>query len=112
MDGPSRRGGGRPMMHREGVMKTRWLRSWGLATAMVAALAAAPVTFAPEVSGAARTRPAALAGGWYPEGRAALVSAAHLLMRVGRPEPPPAVRPVAIVVPHAGWSYSGAVAGT
>ena len=93
-------------------MKTRWLRSWGLATAMVAALAAAPVTFAPEVSGAARTRPSALAGGWYPEGRAALLSAAHLLMRVGRPEPAPAVRPVALVVPHAGWNYSGPVAGT
>jgi hypothetical protein len=89
----------------------RIARSWALAALILLALAFAPVTFAPETSLAARTRPAALAGGWYPEGRAAVLSAAHLLMRVGRPEPPPAVKPVALVVPHAGWSYSGPVAG-
>ena len=90
----------------------RIARSWALAALLLLALAAAPVTFAPEASLAARTRPAALAGGWYPEGRAALVSAAHLLMRIGRPDAPPPVRPVVLVVPHAGWSYSGPVAGT
>ncbi|MFN8091832.1 MAG: AmmeMemoRadiSam system protein B [Vicinamibacteria bacterium] len=90
----------------------RIARSWALAALLLLALAAAPVTFAPEASLAARTRPAALAGGWYPEGRAALVSAAHLLMRAGRPDAPPRVRPVALVVPHAGWNYSGPVAGT
>jgi hypothetical protein len=93
-------------------VQARIARSWVLATALLLALASAPVTFAPDVSHAARTRPAALAGAWYPDGRAALLSAAHLLMRVGRPEPPPAVKPVALVVPHAGWNYSGPVAGT
>jgi AmmeMemoRadiSam system protein B/AmmeMemoRadiSam system protein A len=89
----------------------RIMRSWGLATALVAVLAAAPVTFGPETSQAARTRPPALAGSWYPEGRAELVAAAHFLMRV--PEGPalPA-KPVALVVPHAGWNYSGLAAGT
>jgi len=90
----------------------RIARSWALAALILPALAFAPVTFAPEVSLAARTRPAALAGGWYPEGRAAILSAAHLLMRAGRPGPAPAVKPVALVVPHAGWNYSGPVAGT
>jgi AmmeMemoRadiSam system protein B/AmmeMemoRadiSam system protein A len=87
-------------------MKTRLLRSWGFATLMVAALTAAPVTFGPEPSHAARTRPAALAGSWYPEGRAHLTSAARFLLRLAAaPTLPP--KPVAIVVPHAGWSYSG-----
>jgi AmmeMemoRadiSam system protein B/AmmeMemoRadiSam system protein A len=90
----------------------RIARSWALAALFLLAMAFAPVTFAPETSLAARTRPAALAGGWYPGGRAAVVSAAHLLMRAARPGPPPAAKPVALVVPHAGWSYSGPVAGS
>jgi AmmeMemoRadiSam system protein B/AmmeMemoRadiSam system protein A len=89
----------------------RIARSWALAVLLLLALAFAPVTFAPEASLAARTRPAALAGGWYPDGRAAVVSAAYLLMRAARPGPAPVVRPVALVVPHAGWNYSGPVAG-
>ena len=92
-------------------MKARLMRSWGLATALVAVLAAAPVTFGPEPSQAARTRPSALAGSWYPDGRAELVAAAHLLMRVPDGPALPA-KPVALVVPHAGWNYSGLVAGT
>jgi AmmeMemoRadiSam system protein B/AmmeMemoRadiSam system protein A len=90
----------------------RLARSWALAAVLLPALAFAPVTFAPDVSHAARTREPALAGAWYPDGRAALLSAAHLLMRVGQPDPPPPVRPIALVVPHAGWNYSGPVAGT
>ncbi len=92
-------------------MKTRLMRSWGLATALVAALAAAPVTFGPEPSKAARTRPSALAGSWYPDERARLVAAAQLLMRLSAVEPSPAPRPAALVVPHAGWNYSGFAAG-
>ncbi|HSD26340.1 MAG TPA: AmmeMemoRadiSam system protein B [Vicinamibacteria bacterium] len=91
-------------------MKTRLMRSWGLATALVAVLAAAPVTFGPEPSRAARTRPPALAGSWYPEGRAHLVAGAHFLMRIAVAPVLPA-KPVALVVPHAGWSYSGLAAG-
>jgi AmmeMemoRadiSam system protein B/AmmeMemoRadiSam system protein A len=91
-------------------MKTRLMRSWGLATALVAALAAAPVTFGPEPSRAARTRPSALAGSWYPEGRAHLVAGAHFLMRLAGSAPVLPARLVALVVPHAGWSYSGLAA--
>ena len=68
---------------------------------------ARPVALAPEPSLAARTRQPALAGSWYPDGRARLVSAAHLLMRIGRRGPALPARPVALVVPHAGWNYSG-----
>jgi AmmeMemoRadiSam system protein B/AmmeMemoRadiSam system protein A len=91
-------------------MKARLVRSWGLATALVAVLAAAPVTFGPETSRAARTRPPALAGTWYPEDRARLVSGAHFLMRIADAPSLPA-KPAALVVPHAGWSYSGVAAG-
>ncbi len=79
--------------------------------ALVAALAGAPVTFAPEPTSAGRTREPALAGNWYPEGRARLLAAARLLMRVAAPAAPALGRPVALVVPHAGWNYSGPVAG-
>jgi AmmeMemoRadiSam system protein B/AmmeMemoRadiSam system protein A len=88
------------------------MRSWGLATALVAVLAAAPVTFGPEPSLAARTRPPALAGSWYPEDRAQLVAGAHFLMRLAASAPTLSAKPVALVVPHAGWSYSGLAAAT
>jgi MEMO1 family protein len=92
-------------------VRARLMRSWGLATALVAVLAAAPVTFGPEASRAARTRPSALAGSWYPEDRAGLVAGAHFLMRISNGPSLPA-KPAALVVPHAGWSYSGLAAGT
>lgn len=92
-------------------MAARLLRSRARKAAIVAALALAPVPFGTDVLRAGRTRPPALAGSWYPDGRASLLAAAHLLMRVGRPGEPPALRPVALVVPHAGWNYSGPVAG-
>jgi hypothetical protein len=90
------------------------MRSWGLATALVAALAAAPVTFGPEPSRAAHTRTPALAGSWYPEGRAHLVAGAYFLMRMAGAASAPTLpaKPVALVVPHAGWSYSGLAAAT
>jgi len=91
-------------------VKTRLMRSWGLATALVAVLAAAPVTFGPEPSIAARTRPPALAGSWYPEGRAPLLAGAHFLMRLAAGAPVLPAPPLALVVPHAGWSYSGLAA--
>jgi hypothetical protein len=86
------------------------MRSWGLATALVAALSAAPVTFGPEASRAARTRPPALAGSWYPDERAQLVAGAAFLMRLAATAPSPAAPPAALVVPHAGWNYSGLAA--
>jgi AmmeMemoRadiSam system protein B/AmmeMemoRadiSam system protein A len=93
-------------------MKTRLYRSWGFAMAMVLLLAATPATFGPEAPRAARTRPPALAGTWYPDGRARLVSAAHFLMRLAAGGPTLPSKPVALVVPHAGWNFSGFAAAT
>jgi AmmeMemoRadiSam system protein B/AmmeMemoRadiSam system protein A len=93
-------------------MKTRLMRSWALATVLVAAFAAAPVTFGPEPSRAARTRASALAGSWYPEDRAHLVAGAHFLMRLAASAPVLPSPPLALVVPHAGWNYSGLAAAT
>ena len=55
-------------------------------------------------------RPSALAGTWYPSSPAILLATAHDLMRQAAAAPRPAGRPVALVVPHAGWAYSGTVA--
>ncbi len=83
------------------------------ALACIAALAltGVPITLAPGRA-TDRTRAPALSGTWYPHGRASLLAAAHLLMRIGFPTRPTLPRPIAFVVPHAGWSYSGPVAGT
>jgi AmmeMemoRadiSam system protein B/AmmeMemoRadiSam system protein A len=93
-------------------MRRRLYRSWGFAAVLVVVLAAAPVTFGPEAPRAARTRPAALAGTWYPKERARLLSTAHFLMRTAAGAPTLGTRPVALVVPHAGWNYSGLAAAT
>jgi hypothetical protein len=63
-----------------------------------------------EPSLTARTRPPALAGSWYPDGRAHLVAGAHFLMRLADGAPRPQGRLAALVVPHAGWTYSGVAA--
>jgi AmmeMemoRadiSam system protein B/AmmeMemoRadiSam system protein A len=91
-------------------MKARLYRSWWFATLLVLVLAAAPVTFGPEAPLAARTRPPALAGTWYPDGRARLLTTTHLLMRITSSALSLPEKPVALVVPHAGWNYSGAAA--
>ncbi len=83
-----------------------------LGPALVLALAAAPVRFGPEHAPAAHAREPVLAGAWYPKDHAGLEAAAQMLMRIAAPAPPVAIRPLALVVPHAGWSYSGAAAGT
>lgn len=78
--------------------------------ASVLFLCAALVSRAPGAAGAVREP--ALAGAWYPPGRASLAAAARLLMRIGVPGAPVTARPAVLVVPHAGWNYSGAAAGT
>lgn len=85
-------------------MKTRRERSWGGALALVAALAL-PGTASPR-----EARPPALAGSWYPDGRARLLSAAHYLMRTAASVPRLGGKPIALVVPHAGWNFSGLAA--
>jgi AmmeMemoRadiSam system protein B/AmmeMemoRadiSam system protein A len=93
-------------------MKARLYRSWLFAALLVLVLAAASVTFGPEAPLAARTRPPALAGTWYPDGRARLLTTAHLLMRLTASASTLPEKPLALVVPHAGWNYSGAAAAT
>lgn len=62
----------------------------------------------PEVRG---MRPSALAGSWYPSGKALATATAVNLMHSASTAPVPPGRPVALVVPHAGWVYSGVAAG-
>ena len=66
---------------------------------------------APAVA-AGPVRPAALAGAWYPGSPALLLATARNLMGQASAAPMPFGRPVALVVPHAGWAYSGPVAAT
>lgn len=76
-------------------------------------LGSPPVTdFAGGASAATRgaTRPPALAGSWYPSSPAFLLASARNLARQATAAPRPAGRPVALLVPHAGWTYSGVVA--
>jgi AmmeMemoRadiSam system protein B/AmmeMemoRadiSam system protein A len=91
-------------------MKKRLFRFQGLATVPVVILAVASGAFGPAALRAAQTRPAALAGSWYPEGRARLLATAHFLMRTATRAPTPAAKPFALVVPHAGWNFSGMAA--
>jgi AmmeMemoRadiSam system protein B/AmmeMemoRadiSam system protein A len=57
-----------------------------------------------------RTREPALAGTWYPDSRAMVTALARHLERAAASAPALAERPVALVVPHAGWQYSGVAA--
>ena len=57
-----------------------------------------------------RVRPSALAGTWYPEERSLVVADLSRMLRAAARSPRLAERPVALVVPHAGWRYSGTAA--
>src|SRR5262249_18484313 len=54
------------------------------------------------------TRPPGVAGLFYPAQPDVLAALVERLVAHGRPEGPP---PAALVVPHAGYEYSGPVAG-
>ncbi len=78
---------------------------------ILAALAAclAPLGHA-AAAPAPETRPANMAGLWYPAEPQALAGSLDAFLALGR-GPRPAGRVLALVVPHAGHRYSGAVAG-
>jgi AmmeMemoRadiSam system protein B/AmmeMemoRadiSam system protein A len=58
-------------------------------------------------------RPAAVAGAFYPGERATLASDLEALLRAARARTPsPAPAPKAIIAPHAGYMYSGAIAAS
>jgi AmmeMemoRadiSam system protein B len=62
------------------------------------------------VTSSASHRPAAVAGLFYPEDRAALRAELRAHLAAARPVPADALPPKLIVVPHAGTVYSGAIA--
>ena len=74
-----------------------------LATACDAAEEKMPVDQLP-------VRKAALAGSWYPESKNAITIAVHRMLRATAAAPSLTVKPKALVLPHAGWRYSGPVA--
>jgi AmmeMemoRadiSam system protein B/AmmeMemoRadiSam system protein A len=57
-------------------------------------------------------REAAIAGSWYPEARCLVTADVHLMLRSAAAAPTPGGKPVALVVPHAGWRFSGFGAAT
>ncbi len=85
------------------------------ATASLAAASASPAENGapsppPDRSVPQRVRPSALAGTWYPEERSLVVADLSRMLRAAARSPRLAERPVALVVPHAGWRYSGTAA--
>jgi AmmeMemoRadiSam system protein B len=52
----------------------------------------------------------AVAGSWYPGDRASVTAEIERMVRIASVAPSLAGRPIALVVPHAGWRYSGAAA--
>lgn len=57
-----------------------------------------------------RIRAPRMAGSWYPAGREACADVVEACLRKGRASPVP--EPKVVVAPHAGFSYSGEIAGT
>lgn len=58
------------------------------------------------------TRPAAVAGLFYPGTRAALIEDVQALLAAARAQAPTAPTPKALIVPHAGYIYSGPIAAS
>jgi len=61
---------------------------------------------------AAKVRRPAVAGTYYPDSRASVIAAARYLFRLAESAPSLGGRPVAVVLPHAGWPFSGLAAAT
>jgi AmmeMemoRadiSam system protein B/AmmeMemoRadiSam system protein A len=57
-----------------------------------------------------KARPAALAGSWYPDSPALIYSELDRMRRDAASAPATPRTPLALVVPHAGWRYSGVAA--
>lgn len=55
-------------------------------------------------------RPSALAGKWYASGSAGLASEIDTLLKKSKPEKTEAAKPSLLILPHAGYPYSGMVA--
>lgn len=55
-------------------------------------------------------RPPAVAGSWYPDRASLLMAEADRMMRVASSAPRLSRRPIVLIVPHAGWRFSGIAA--
>ena len=60
--------------------------------------------------GGAGVRPPAVAGSWYPDRHSLIAAEVDRMVRAAAAAPAPTGPIVALVVPHAGWRYSGAAA--
>lgn len=65
-----------------------------------------------QVSASATVRPAAVAGTFYPGQRATLAAQVQACLEGAAPAGAAGARPKLLVVPHAGYVYSGAIAGS
>jgi hypothetical protein len=90
----------------------RFLPTAGVVAGLTAALIAMTARAAPAAIEIPKVRPSALAGGWYPAQRAAVEVEIHRLLRAAAVAPAIEGKPIALIVPHAGWKYSGAAAAT
>ncbi|MBI4800102.1 MAG: AmmeMemoRadiSam system protein B [Desulfarculus sp.] len=88
-------------------MRPRPIPSLALALALCLLAGA---QFAAGAAPPAETRPATLAGTWYPADPSVLAGSLEAFLRLGRGSRPEG-KVVALVVPHAGHRYSGSVAG-
>ncbi len=59
---------------------------------------------------AGRIRPPAIAGSWYPARRCLVSAEVDRMVRAASEAPAITARPIALVVPHAGWRFSGVAA--
>jgi AmmeMemoRadiSam system protein B/AmmeMemoRadiSam system protein A len=78
---------------------------WGVVLVLAGSL---PLSAAEQGAGAVSTRPPAVAGQFYPADGAKLKAAVTMLL--ANALPPTIDDPVAILVPHAGYSFSGQIA--
>jgi MEMO1 family protein len=75
-----------------------------------AEVAAASAPAPPAGPSGERVRPSALAGTWYPAERSLVLVELERMLRAAKSAPTLPAKPLALVVPHAGWDYSGAAA--
>jgi MEMO1 family protein len=71
-----------------------------------------PVPTVVRPASAGRTRPSAIAGSWYPGERPLLMAETARRLRTASAAPSLPSKPIAMIVPHAGWRYSGDAAAS
>lgn len=77
---------------------------------VIVSLAVGVGTWIPRAEATGKVRPSVLAGHWYPESKTGTALFSYLLLRSAEAAPKLAEKPLALVLPHAGWQYSGLAA--